>query len=406
MDQPNEELGVSTEQELETQLVLQTVQIQALKDEICTLKEALDKQKRLKNAYKMQAANLGDYLKLCLQALREKEIEEGNAQESPSGLTEDSPNSSKEHHSRLSLLKQQAQESGWYISEDEIELQEKLGSGATSDIYKAVWHGLNVAVKCIRPEFFLEQQGTMVDFCQEVELLSRTRHPNVVQFLGACFSPPSQAWIVMELLSSGTVTEWLHGGKKRSLTRTIPLPPLHERLQVAIKIALGMQYLHERNPKVIHRDLKPSNVFLDENQGVRIADFGFAKFLRCGESVFTGETGTYVYMAPEVVRHEPYDEKSDIYSFGVLLCELITGVPPYLDTHLTPTEIAFGVARGPLRPTLPSLISSSSFIDKELIDLVKSTWEHQPTKRPSFANITSSLKTMADTLLNKHIDIC
>lgn len=84
-------------------------------------------------------------------------------------------------------------------------------------------------------------QKSVHSFCQELEVLSRVRHPNVVQFLGACTSLPNKAWIVLEYMSCGTLTEWLYGSKKRSPTRVVPLPPLRQRLQVALGIAQGMQ---------------------------------------------------------------------------------------------------------------------------------------------------------------------
>lgn len=107
----------------------------------------------------------------------------------------------------------------------------------------------------------------------------------------------------------------------------------------ALEIAQAMQYLHEQKPKVIHRDLKPSNIFLDDALHVRVADFGHARFLDDDEMALTGETGTYVYMAPEVIRCEPYDEKCDVYSFGIILNELLTGNYPYIETQLGPAKV-------------------------------------------------------------------
>ncbi|KAJ0090539.1 hypothetical protein Patl1_13802 [Pistacia atlantica] len=100
-----------------------------------------------------------------------------------------------------------------------------------------------------------------------------------------------------------------------------------------------MQYLHEQKPKVIHRDLKPSNIFLDDSKHVKVADFGHARYLCDEEMALTGETGTYVYMAPEVIRCEPYNEKSDVYSFGIILNELLTGNHPYIETDYGPTRV-------------------------------------------------------------------
>ncbi|KAK4388706.1 Serine/threonine-protein kinase STY17 [Sesamum angolense] len=93
--------------------------------------------------------------------------------------------------------------------------------------------------------------------------------------------------------------------------RTIPLPPLKDRIAKALEISQAMQYLHECKPKILHRDLKPSNIFLDDALHVRVADFGHARYLIDGEKALTGETGTFIYMAPEVIQCGPYDEKCD-----------------------------------------------------------------------------------------------
>ncbi|GLT64264.1 hypothetical protein SLA2020_367680 [Shorea laevis] len=94
----------------------------------------------------------------------------------------------------------------------------------------------------------------------------------------------------MELLGM-TLKDWLHGPGKRQKERTVPFPPIKERLGGALEIAQAMQYLHQQKPKVIHRDLKPSNIFLDDSKHVRVADFGNARFLTDQQMALTGETG-------------------------------------------------------------------------------------------------------------------
>nr|GEW56721.1 serine/threonine-protein kinase STY17-like [Tanacetum cinerariifolium] len=210
--------------------------------------------------------------------------------------------------------------------------------GSTAEIYKATWRGLDVAVKCIFPDFFRLNDSGVNFFAQEVETLSRQRHTYVLQLMGACLDPPNHGWVVTEFLNM-TLKDWLHGPGKRRKERVTPLPPLEDRLAKALEIAQGMQYLHEHKPMIIHRDLKPSNIFMDDAFHVRVADFGHARFLTDEEKAFTGETGTYVYMAPEVIRSEPYDEKCDVYSFGIILNELLTGHYPYIETDYGPSKV-------------------------------------------------------------------
>lgn len=169
-------------------------------------------------------------------------------------------------------------------------MQEKIGQGSTAEIYRAIWRGLDVAVKCIAPDYFHSNACGVNFFAQELDTLSRQRHRYVLQLLGACIDPPNHAWVVTEMLGM-TLKEWLHGAGNRRKERSIPVPPFQNRVAMALEIAQAMQYLHEQKPKVIHRDLKPSNIFLDDSNRVRVADFGHARFLNDEEMALTGETG-------------------------------------------------------------------------------------------------------------------
>lgn len=173
---------------------------------------------------------------------------------------------------------------------DQIEFEEKIGQGSTAQIYKATWHGLDVAVKCIEHDFFESNENGVSFFAQELETLRRQRHPYVLHLMGACLDPPNYAWVVTEFLCS-TLKEWLHGPGNRQKERMIELPPLADRVAKALEISQAMQYLHEQKPKVLHRDLKPSNIFLDDAGHIRVADFGHARFLSDEEMALTGETG-------------------------------------------------------------------------------------------------------------------
>ncbi|TKY74868.1 tyrosine kinase [Spatholobus suberectus] len=298
----------------------------------------------------------------------------------------------------LAAITDQAKINGWYINPSEIQLGEKIGQGSTADIHRGTWRGFDVAVKCMSAAFFRTNVNGVVFFAQELETLSKQRHRFVLHLMGACLEPPHHAWVVTEYLNT-TLKEWLHGPGKRPRDRTVPLPPFKDRVMRAVEIAQAMQYLHEQKPKVIHRDLKPSNIFLDDALHVRVADFGHARFLDDDEMALTGETGkrTYVYMAPEVIRCEPYNEKCDVYSFGIILNELLTGKYPYIETEFGLAKIAMEVMEGKLRPVLPSRDNGEQL--GELIDLVCLCWDANPYTRPSFATINSSLKSYAKRVL-------
>ncbi|XP_008670225.1 serine/threonine-protein kinase STY8 [Zea mays] len=285
---------------------------------------------------------------------------------------------------------------------EQVELHEVIGRGTTADIHRATWRGLDVAVKWVRPEFFRSNPSGEAFFAQEVDVLSRQRHPHVLRLLGACLRPPDICFLVTELLSGATLGEWLHGGRERRArprAASSPPPPLVDRVSRALDVALAMRHLHAQTPRVVHRDLKPSNVLLDAHLRARVTDFGHARFLPDGKDALTGETGTYVYMAPEVIRCEPYTDKCDVYSFGIMLNELITAEHPYIETSYGPSKIALNVANGTLRPKLPE----HDAYPPGLTDLIRRTWDAEPSSRPSFATITSALGEIKQQIVQHRI---
>ncbi|OMO86459.1 hypothetical protein COLO4_21121 [Corchorus olitorius] len=364
-----------------------------LEQQVTELEKEVQKQKEIRSMYKKRMERTQDYLRYCLQIAQENGFLDhiinskhpispnlfnlNASPQTPSPSPSPSP-SFLFNQSDLGMLINQARMNGWYIDPYEIQLQEVIGKGSTADIYRGVWRGMDVAIKCIYPNFFHQNENGVSFFAQEVETLSRQRHRYVLQLMGACLDPPTKAWVVTEFLGM-TLKDWLHGpGNNRRRERAAPLPPLEERLARALEIAQAMQYLHEQKPKLIHRDLKPSNIFLDDAKHVRVADFG-----------------TYVYMAPEVIRSEPYDEKCDVYSFGIILNELITGNYPYIETDYGPARIALEVGEGKLRPELPEDINGDH---GELIDLICLSWHGDASVRPTFANITSNLRNILNRI--------
>ncbi|KAL4372258.1 serine/threonine-protein kinase STY17-like [Arachis ipaensis] len=390
----------STSQQNHQQLLYQRLQ-----SKVADLEKEVQKQAELRVMYRKRMERTQDYLRYCLQIAQDNGILDLIVKQPPlsHALSSSSiiaspqvqiPTTTTTTH--LAQIIDQAKINGWYIDPIEIELEEKIGEGSTADIYKGRWRGFQVAVKCISAEFFRTNQNGVVCFVQELETLSKQRHRFVLQLMGACLDPPQHAWIVTEYLTTN-LKEYLHGpANTRSKHRAVPLSPFRDRLLMALEISQAMQYLHHHNPKIIHRDLKPSNIFLDDALHVRVADFGHARFLGDQEMALTGETGTYVYMAPEVIRCEPYNEKCDVYSFGIILNELLTGKHPYIETEYGPTKIAMEVVEGKLRPMLPC--DDDANLMEELIDLINLCWDANPSTRPSFAAITRTLEIYVNKL--------
>lgn len=210
-----------------------------------------------------------------------------------------------------------------HIAINEVEMGSRVGSGSFGTVFKAYYYG-PVAVKFLNVGDPNEQQ--LKAFENEVEMLRKTRHQNIVLFMG-CISKPKLA----------IVTQWCEGS---SLYKHIHIEEdqfhMVGRLDIAKQTAQGMDYLHAR--EIIHRDLKSNNIFLTDDWIVKIGDFGLATVKsRWNESSSGGQkrqqpTGSILWMAPEVIRmrdETPYSALSDVYSFGVVIYELVTGKLPY-----------------------------------------------------------------------------
>lgn len=288
-------------------------------------------------------------------------------------------------HKELDLLRQKGGAGGWLISTTEVAMEGVLGKGAFGTTYRAHWRGAEVAVKCVQVGCDTE----LLNFLRELECLANLRHPNVVPFCAAVLEEVGcRCWLVSDLMSGGTLSQWLHGDKG-------PLGPnktLLQRVQKALEVCRGLAALEACHPPVLHRDVKPSNIFIDAAGVARLGDFGLSRALPDNSATLTGETGTYLYMSPEMIRHEVYDGKSDVWSFGVLLSELLTGQVPYQHTFMTPVQIAMGVADEKLQPAVPGHLPA---------DLVAiATWccDFDPAMRPSFADITLELDKVVQQL--------
>ncbi|GER36372.1 protein kinase superfamily protein [Striga asiatica] len=194
-----------------------------------------------------------------------------------------------------------------------------IGEGGFGSVYKArLESGLVVAVKRLNLE---GHQGNQ-EFIVEVLMLSLLHHPNLVNLIGYC-TDGDQRLLIYEFMSMGSLENHLFDvepGKKLLSWST--------RLKIAVGAARGLEYLHcKANPPVIYRDLKSSNILLDDDFNVKLSDFGLAKLGPVGDNthVSTRVMGTYGYCAPEYAMSGKLTLKSDIYSFGVVLLELITG---------------------------------------------------------------------------------
>ncbi|KAL1220741.1 putative serine/threonine-protein kinase [Cardamine amara subsp. amara] len=196
-----------------------------------------------------------------------------------------------------------------------------IGEGGYGIVYRGVLtDGTKVAVKNL-----LNNRGQAEkEFKVEVEVIGRVRHKNLVRLLGYCVEG-AYRMLVYDFVDNGNLEQWIHGdvGDVSPLTWDI-------RLNIILGMAKGLAYLHEGlEPKVVHRDIKSSNILLDRQWNAKVSDFGLAKLLGSESSyVTTRVMGTFGYVAPEYACTGMLNEKSDIYSFGILIMEIITGRNP------------------------------------------------------------------------------
>ncbi|XP_052182664.1 proline-rich receptor-like protein kinase PERK1 [Diospyros lotus] len=199
-----------------------------------------------------------------------------------------------------------------------------LGQGGFGYVHRGVLpNGKEVAVKQLKAG---SGQGER-EFQAEVEIISRVHHKHLVSLVGYCITG-SQRMLVYEFVPNNTLEFHLHG--KGRPTMNWPT-----RLRIALGAAKGLAYLHEDcHPKIIHRDIKTANILLDFNFEAKVADFGLAKFSSDANThVSTRVMGTFGYMAPEYASSGKLTDKSDVFSFGVMLLELITGRRPVDSTQ-------------------------------------------------------------------------
>ncbi|CAI9118964.1 OLC1v1020601C1 [Oldenlandia corymbosa var. corymbosa] len=258
---------------------------------------------------------------------------------------------------------------------EDLTIGEQIGQGSCGTVYHALWYGSDVAVKVFSKQEYSEE--VILCFRQEVALMKRLRHPNILLFMGAVTSP-ERLCIVTEFLPRGSLF--------RLLQRNMAKLDWRRRVHMALDVARGMSYLHHCNPPIIHRDLKSSNLLVDKNWTVKVGDFGLSRLKR--ETYLTTRTGkgTPQWMAPEVLRNEPADEKADVYSFGVILWELATEKIPW--DNLNSMQVIGAVGFMNQRLDIPK------DVDPQWAAVIESCWRSEPQSRPSFQELVERLRDM------------
>lgn len=264
------------------------------------------------------------------------------------------------------------------IRPEEVVKDELLGRGSFGEVWKGRCRGQTVAIKILNNQNI--DAKLMEEFKREVSIVSIIGHSNVIQYMGACFTP-GHLMIVTDYLAKGDLEDML-------LNKNISLSMV-TRMRMALDVAHGMNWLHCSNPPIIHRDLKTKNLLVGEDNQIKICDFGLSQLKQAEfeRDPTNGAKGTPIWMAPEVLSNYPFDEKCDVYSYGLILWCLVTRQEPYSEFE------DFAIFRNAIvtkghRPTIPADCLP------RLRNLITRCWSGTPNSRPTFLQIIGELETI------------
>ncbi|GAB4819878.1 hypothetical protein N2152v2_006924 [Parachlorella kessleri] len=260
------------------------------------------------------------------------------------------------------------------IDFEEVVLGPLVGEGGFAKVYRATWRDQEVAVKLLNPES-CSRPSALEEFRREVGVLaSLGPHPHVVRLVGACTQPPNLA-VVTQYCSGGSLYALLHSPHVRLSWRQL--------VGTCLGVARGMLFLHSCG--VLHRDLKSGNLLLDGEGCVKLADFGLSRAAQQAGPM-TGGLGTYQWMAPEVLGHQKYSQKADVYSFSMVMWECAARQVPY--SGMDGVQAALAVMNRGLRPDIPP------HTPPPFAQLMRACWAALPDQRPDFAWIVPQLEAM------------
>lgn len=244
-----------------------------------------------------------------------------------------------------------------------------IGQGSYSIVYLGTHQitGKKVAIKkiTISPENHFAREH--ID--SEIKIMQKLNHKNIIKFYESIYDKYSNVFIIMEYCENGTLSKFLNN------------KPLKEKyaLRFMLQIVNALEYLIRNN--IVHRDLKPQNILMDKDNTLKLSDFGFAKIFNGEENMTKTICGSPIYMAPEIIKYNSYSNKSDLWSLGVILYEIIIGKPPYkASTHL---ELINKIEKMPVYLPLSILISD------HCRDLIQRLLQKDPNKRIDWDDLFS-----------------
>ena len=264
----------------------------------------------------------------------------------------------------------------YYINMKDIAYKNTLLCYNQVTIYEAEWRYERVCVKEI---------DTDNNISNELLVLSKCIHPKIVQFLG--FHRGSiRTSILFEYMENGNLQEYI---KQTVLTN-------QHKLNIMLDVAKALHYLHNRYPEIVlHRDMKPSNILINNHGEAKLSDFGISKMVKKKHSYdynsHSSEKGTYIWMSPEVLSGDHYNCSTDVYSFGLIMYYIWTGILPFNELQLSMVQLMFKKNQGVLQ-----LANIDDF--NELNELIRQCVLYQSTDRPNTQTIITKLLHIMDQL--------
>jgi serine/threonine protein kinase len=270
------------------------------------------------------------------------------------------------------------------IEEKDLQRIRVISRGTYGVVYLGKYMENDVAIKVFKKR---NRRINMENFLKEVEILRGLRHKNVVLYMGVCIGQSSYM-IITEYMDRGSLYNILHEKNVRL--------PVERILDIIIEVAQAMVYLHKK--QIVHCDLKSSNILVDHNWNIKLADFGLSRIRTRSSRLSTYEEkakqklriGTPHWMAPEILRGEKYEESSDVYSFGLVVLELLTGQIPNKELSI---------------PQITGLVGFNSDYRQEIPEdlpheffrfLIEKCTRRDPRERPSFQQILVETKRHRD----------
>ena len=225
-------------------------------------------------------------------------------------------------------------------SKDDVKFLEEIGRGSYAEVYRAMWRNQHVAAKKLKPHIL--QRPEALKYSEDWKLLRNLNHPNVVQYLTVILPENSSKSGDDSII---IITELLHQDLRQFIKESESAISFRDTVNILLDVAQGLSYLHEQSRDIVHRDLACKNILLTIDKQAKIADFGFAKCFPEGDMTATADVGTPASRAPETFakycygrRKATYGPKADVFSFGVIMLEVIVGHPSSRISELHHTE--------------------------------------------------------------------